>query len=255
MRKGDWIALVSSIIGWIMVAIMVLPQAYPGTSLLWLWRILFWVSLAFALISSLFLIYGIIIRPRLTKGFKMIDLLMIIIGFLLIIGGTIHHFYDKRPSENKSPDKPISEITIPAPIPTQAPTPAPQKPLKPPPETIFPLPATNFSRESLQPRDIVNSINQAPLLQQSEIAKHYIGIKVHWEGELQSTFKHVGNVVWIYLNAKQPAGPSIKFQINPNDYPGLALLKRGAHIKVEGVIEEVKVTTAITLKDVKIISY
>jgi hypothetical protein len=115
-------------------------------------------------------------------------------------------------------------------------------------------PATSLSLKSLSPEDISKAIDSAPLLQQPEIAKHYIGIKVLWEGKLFGSWKHEGdNNVTIDLN-RSFAGRSIVFEVNPSNYRGLELLKEGAPIKIEGVIDKIE-TGYIKLKDVKIILY
>jgi hypothetical protein len=122
----------------------------------------------------------------------------------------------------------------------------------PPAEESIASPTTNLSPKSLSPEDISKAIGTAPILQQKEIAKHYIGLKVTWEGHLDNV-TIVGDNVMIVLSPPG-GGRYIGFQVNPNNYPGLGLLKRGAPIKVEGVISDLP-GIFIQLKDVKIISY
>lgn len=111
-----------------------------------------------------------------------------------------------------------------------------------PPANIIPL-------EYLSPSEILKMIREAPLLQQDEVTKHYIGLKVTWEGELNNAYTKKDDIVGIVLCSSHKG---IIFDVNKNDYPGLGLLKAGAMLTVEGIIE--KITGYFYLKDARIIS-
>jgi hypothetical protein len=104
--------------------------------------------------------------------------------------------------------------------------------------------------ESLSPNEILTTIEQAPFLQQPEIAKHYVGLKVTWQGKLFSAWKERNDIVNIFIIV--PEYRTIVFNVNPNDYPGLGLLKKGTLLEVEGIIE--KINGYIGLSNAKIIS-
>jgi hypothetical protein len=164
--------------------------------------------------------------------------IMITYCFFVIVGAQL--FVSKEPIENKIPDRAISEPVI---------STLPQKLSKSPSENI-PRPETDLSPKSLSPGDIKKTINMAPMLQQQEIAKNYIGLKVTWEGNLYNIGKFGEDKIMIIILI---GGEHIMFYVISKDYPGLGLLKRGAPIKVEGVIDSVEFF--IKLKDIKMISY
>jgi hypothetical protein len=194
---------------------------------------------AIILFSLLYLVYDLFSKASLApKGAKMISLIMVISGFLLIIGGIIYLLY-KKPIEQR-PIQPISETAIPAPLQQELP--------KPPAESI-----SHPSTESLSPEDINEAIANAPVLQQPEIAKHYIGIKVSWKLQLASITKQEDDNIKIMLSYPRWSREII-FEVNLNKYPGLGLLKQGAPIKIEGIIDNID-GLFIRLKDVTIISY
>jgi hypothetical protein len=168
------------------------------------------------------------------------------IGIFLIVG--LFSFLRKLINLPKKKSVPYSEpqnlvvITGPPPSPAIIETkPAPYSP-----------PVNIFQLESLSPTEILKSIREAPLLQQSDVTKHYIGLKITWEGTLAgATEKGDGNVMMVISLSSE----SIFFYVNKNDYPGLGLLKRGAILKVEGTIESIdSMPYYFTLKDAKIIS-
>jgi hypothetical protein len=72
---------------------------------------------------------------------------------------------------------------------------------------------------------------------------------VTWQGELNHAYIKKNEIVtmFIYLLNEQ-----IIFEVNINDYPGLGLLKKGAIVTVEGIIEHVG--AYFELKDARIIS-
>jgi len=232
MRKEDKLALLLGLVVGPGITAMTtaLPHLWPSAPL-WLWLILFWGGLTITAYAILFLIYDFIIRPHLSREVKLIPLTMIICGFLLIIGGIIYHLH-KKPIEQR-PIQPISETPIPAP---------PQQELPKPPS------------KSLSPQQINEALDNIPFLQKPEIAKHYIGIKVSWEGYLSTIGKsQKGGNIRIFL-AYPEWTRLIVFEVNLNDYSGLGLLNKGDPIKVEGVIDSVG-DSSIELKDATIISY
>jgi hypothetical protein len=178
-----------------------------------------------------------------TKNHPLYFLMAIMVSYCFIVVVGAQLFVSKKPIENKIPDKPISGTAIPAP---------PQKLSELPSENTFGSPTTNFPQESLSPEEISRALNTAPILQESDIAKHYIGLKVIWEGGLYNIGKN-GDIYVIGLSP-HGGGRYIGFQVDANKYPGLGLLKRGAPIKVEGIISEFR-GIFIQLKDVTIISY
>ena len=217
-----------------------LPHLWPSAPL-WLWLILFWGGLTITAYAILFLIYDFTVKPCLAMEVEMIPLTMLIFGFLLIIGGIIYHLH-KKPNQ-QTPIKPISETGMPAP-PRELPKPSAQEVLRP-------------SAKSLSPQEIDKALDNAPLLQKPEIAKHYIGIRVLWEGRLASITKlKKDDNVSILLGPKD--GPNVgryyAFDVDLNNYPGLGLLKAETAIKFEGVIDDIK-DSYIDFRDVTIISY
>ena len=106
-----------------------------------------------------------------------------------------------------------------------------------------------ISPESLSPNEIYKDIKSVPLLQQQELIKHYIGIKVIWDGKLFDINRIDDNVVRIGLDCNEKI---IFFKVNEKDYSGLGLLKTETLMKVEGIIEEIR--DYIDLKEAKIIS-
>jgi hypothetical protein len=95
-----------------------------------------------------------------------------------------------------------------------------------------------INSDNLLPSKIMETIDQAPLLQQSEIAKHYIGLKVIWQGNLIGIYNISDNNYRILFKDK-PLGTFLDFEINSINYLGLGLLKYGDNLKVEGKIKKI----------------
>jgi hypothetical protein len=108
-----------------------------------------------------------------------------------------------------------------------------------------------INSDKLSPSKIMETIDQAPLLQQSEIVKHYIGLKVTWQGYLIGIVNIGNNNCRISIKDKD-FGTYIGFEINSIKHPGLGLLKYGDILKVEGKIKNID-TLWIYLSDVKIV--
>lgn len=102
------------------------------------------------------------------------------------------------------------------------------------------------------PDDIINNVQKAPLLQQSDIVKHYVNLEVKWEGELRNAWiasqdSNIINLLISAINSKI----FIQFTVNKKDYPELFLLDRGHIIKLIGKIESIS-SDLIYLYDVSI---
>jgi hypothetical protein len=166
------------------------------------------------------------------------------IGIVLIVG--LFSFFRKLVNLQKRKSAPFSGpqnlkvITGSPSTPTIIET---KPPPNSPPTNIIPL-------ESLSPEEIYNAINKAPLLQQEDVTKHYIGLKVKWEGVLSSAYKEKDDIVRILIKSEEYN--LISFNVNKNDYPGLGLLKKGTLITVEGIIDQI--SAYFYLKDARIIS-
>ena len=107
----------------------------------------------------------------------------------------------------------------------------------PPPPKQEPITTTT----NLLPRDIINKVNSAPLLQQSDIRKQYEGLKVSWKGILQHAEKKEEENVKIMISVgKIHLDNMVFFNVNPNQYAGIGLLRRGHEMLVEGAISRVE---------------
>lgn len=88
------------------------------------------------------------------------------------------------------------------------------------------------------PSDITQAICNVPLLQQDDAAKHYVGIRVEWTGELSGISRTGAGMVRLnVINWRQDDWNSFSFEVNSADYPGIGLLKDGARIRVTGYIK------------------
>jgi hypothetical protein len=106
---------------------------------------------------------------------------------------------------------------------------------------------TLSSLRKLTPDSIYKTIEDAPLLIRSDIAKHYRGIQVQWEGPLLDISMREG-----MLHLQVQFYRSVFFDVDPKNYPGIGLMRSGDIIKFEGTIKEVD-TLWIRLIDVKIL--
>ncbi len=110
-------------------------------------------------------------------------------------------------------------------------------------------------KATLVPEEIIKAIDDAPLLQQPDVEKHYRGLRIEWTGKLVSAEKFSENEVGLLLSSKKGHHDAyIVFEINPGNYPGLGLLRSGASLQVVGTIRGV-VTDVIYLKDVHLVHY
>jgi hypothetical protein len=114
---------------------------------------------------------------------------------------------------------------------------------------------------NLNPYEVCQAIDSAPVLQQEEVAKNYIGVPIDCVGELgaisrQGQRQGFVRVMITYFSSTERLREMvhIHFVVYEPDYPGLALLKGGAKLHVSGVIESV-LPPSIILKDAKLISF
>lgn len=95
--------------------------------------------------------------------------------------------------------------------------------------------------DSLTADAIMTKINEAPFLQQPDIIKHYIGLRVTWDGVLVNARKIGSDLIrlLIHVGEKGKHIESIFVEIIPSQHPGIGLLKYGHSIRVSGVISEI----------------
>jgi len=99
--------------------------------------------------------------------------------------------------------------------------------------------------------DILTTIEEAPLLQRPDVRKHYIGLRVTWDGKLRSAKETGVNTIHLYINVEKGTHDwSVFVDVDPTQYPGLGLLKRNHPIRVSGVIAEID--GFFVLKDARI---
>lgn len=122
---------------------------------------------------------------------------------------------------------------------------------------------TGISVQTLATRldavEIAKAIRSAPLLQQPEISKHYVGIRIECDGELGNIDKLTDKKVRVLISVYPPSGKlaetvSVFFTMELKDYPGFGLLKYDDPIRVSGIIEKAE-PRSLFLIDPKIISY
>ena len=106
--------------------------------------------------------------------------------------------------------------------------------------------------DSLTADAIMTRINEAPFLQQPDITKYYIGLRVTWDGVLANARKTGSDLIHLAINVGEKGKkPKLIFvDIIPSQYPGIGLLKYGHSIRVSGVISEIY--TYFKLNDARI---
>ena len=93
---------------------------------------------------------------------------------------------------------------------------------------------------TISPAKIIENVESSPFLQQSDVMKQYEGISVSWKGTLDSAYKRDEENVRIQLSVMDGNKRSgVFFSVNPDEHPGLGLLRKGHEISVEGKIKEV----------------
>ena len=109
-----------------------------------------------------------------------------------------------------------------------------------------------INTENLVPERIKEALQSVPLLERENIAYQYKGIQVQWEGDVYSAERtHSGN---IKIEIKWPNSVvGIFFEIDPMQYKGVGLLKRGDHLCIVGYIDTVN-ESYISLVKAEIVS-
>jgi hypothetical protein len=117
-------------------------------------------------------------------------------------------------------------------------------------------PPSVVSADSLTPDQIISAIKKAPLMQQPDVARHYRGLKVHWQGSLADVSSVEGGRVELWV--RYHYGPFlvhlVSFEVDTKDYPGLGLLKEGHTLTFEGRIAKI-VSETIHLSDARLTSW
>ncbi len=117
------------------------------------------------------------------------------------------------------------------------------------PEQWEPIPS------DVSPKQVVEAIEQAPLLQQPDVEKHYRGVSVEWEGQLIGAWMNDTSSVRLLLASGEGGDrPSIGFEVDPSAYAGLGLLKKGDLIRVVGKIDSID-HPIIHLAEARLVKY
>jgi len=100
----------------------------------------------------------------------------------------------------------------------------------------------DIQTDSLTADAILTRINEAPFLQQPDITKHYIGLRVTWDGTLVDAKKVDSDLIQLIINVGKKSKKIwiVWVDIIPSLYPGIGLLKYGHSIRVSGVISEIQ---------------
>jgi hypothetical protein len=110
----------------------------------------------------------------------------------------------------------------------------------------------------VDPIEAVKDVGAQPLLQQADMAKHYVGMRIDCIGRLygikEQDNKEVELSVHIRREKPYGLGVGLIFKIDPALYPGLGLLKDDDPVHVSGIIEKLS-SRIIHLHEVKLISY
>jgi hypothetical protein len=98
----------------------------------------------------------------------------------------------------------------------------------------------DIKTDSLSADAIMARIEEAPFLQQPDIIKHYIGLRVTWDGTLVSAEKKALLICLLINVGKKDMKPIIvSVDFFPSQCPGIGLLKYGHPIRVSGVISKI----------------
>ncbi|MBE3102286.1 MAG: hypothetical protein IMZ47_08480 [Firmicutes bacterium] len=89
------------------------------------------------------------------------------------------------------------------------------------------------------PFEVLDDIENAPLLQQDEVAQHYVGIQVDWTGQLVGIEKKDGGMLKLQVCLNRRFARTVCFfaEVNAADYPGIGLLKTGDKVRIKGYIK------------------
>ena len=99
--------------------------------------------------------------------------------------------------------------------------------------------------------EITKALENAPPLQNNELAKHYKGINVQWETKLFNAEKKEDDNVRLSLDFGPRDAHLVYCTVRLSDYRELGVLPKGAPITVMGRIREVERKSA-TLEDVQL---
>jgi hypothetical protein len=113
------------------------------------------------------------------------------------------------------------------------------------------------SPTQLQADTIIDIIESTPLLQQPEVKKHYIGIKVDWKGELGDIMDEEKGKVRMTIKCGTKRGsPYAYFVIDPKKYPGIGLLRKHDPIHFTGTIHQLgPLIDFIEIADAALVEY
>ena len=105
-----------------------------------------------------------------------------------------------------------------------------------------------------EPSAVINDIGNAPLLQQDEVAQHYVGIQVDWTGKLFGVEKIDADMLKLQVCIVSMFARSICFfaEVKSADYPGIGLLKTGDNVRIKGFIKKAN-SNWIDLRDATLI--
>lgn len=89
-------------------------------------------------------------------------------------------------------------------------------------------------------------------MQQDDLAKNYIGLKVDWSLKFRNARKSKNDSVKVFLEYGDRLFPEISCEVNLSKYRELGVMKEGADIRVLGTIDNFEHGT-ILLKDVTLL--
>jgi len=99
--------------------------------------------------------------------------------------------------------------------------------------------------------EIISTIKKSPSLQQSDVIKHYIGIKVQWEALLFKAEKKDEENVRVVLDFGSKSLHLVYCSVRLSDYRELGVLEQGAPVTVIGRISELS-TSSASLEEVQL---
>ena len=112
-----------------------------------------------------------------------------------------------------------------------------------------PTPITRIAPISLS--DIRNAVDNAPPLQQKQIAQNYEGIFVEWDAKLASADMKEQETVWLLLKIDKAPSHMFHCTVKLVDYKELGVMPKGAPIRVLGRIKEVR-DISVELEEVQL---
>jgi hypothetical protein len=106
------------------------------------------------------------------------------------------------------------------------------------------------------PNELIEDIESRAFMQQPDVAKHYLGMRINCIGEVARIDPPENDEVRFYVwrRGTHGRGAGLIFNVNKMLYPGLGILKNSDPIRVSGIIEKVSIPN-IYLRDVKLIGY